>query len=95
MCQAVPLLSSFLGKQAPAPAHLASSPWLLSAFCSDPLGQRTMHSPHGLSVFLSFACSSCFTLDSVSGLHACPSSPPLCVSSLGSHGFGLISRGFK
>ena len=46
-------------------------------------------------LFLSLACSSRFTLDLVSGLCACPSSPPLCVSSVGSHGFGSTSEGFK
>ena len=79
----------------PPLAPLASSPWLLSAICSDPLGQRTTRPPHGLSVFLRLGCSSCFALDSVSGLSARASSPPRCVSSVGSHGFGLISQGFK
>ena len=79
----------------PPLAHLASSPWLFSAVCSDPRGQRKMRpSPSTVSVSEP-PCSSCLTLDSVSGLCACPSSPPLCVSSVGSHGFGSTPWGFK
>ena len=75
----------------PPLAPLASSPWLLSSSYSDPLGQRKVRPPRALSLFLSLTCSSCFTLDSVSGLHAWLSFPPLCVSSVGSHGFGSTS----